>query len=69
MNKEENKLAISQIQAIVVKKEHYHLYEKWQIGRQLNYLIHERELETNLKNHLGYLRRTIMETVLAYIVD
>mgnify|MGYP000277125770 CR=1 FL=1 len=36
--------ASSQIQKMDIKKEHYYLFEKWQIGRHLNYLIHEKYL-------------------------
>ena len=61
--------ASSQIQKMDIKKEHYYLFEKWQIGRHLNYLIHEKYLQVHLKISLTSLRKKIMETMLTYIVD
>ena len=45
MRTDEIKLAIFHIQRMEIKREHYHLYEKWQIGRHLNFLTYERSLD------------------------
>ena len=69
IKKEDISNAIAKINSMEAKKELTMLYEREQICRTINFLIHERTLDTNLSTALTYLKKRIINSILTFIVD